>query len=512
MVSYISLASLAVVYWVFVAIRRLYFSPLTKFPGPKLAALTTWYAAYHDVIRGGQYTFVVEEMHRKYGPIVRIMPDVLHVNDPSFVDQLYAPQSAAHRRDKAWTVLNFFQQHYASLATGPHDLHRPRRAAMGRFFSQQNVRRLTPVINETLFDLIRRIEGSADTGSPFSFNHAFQAATKDVIQNYALGDGVKCLDMEDFNSGLFQVIKPQRVAYIGVHFRAFLALMGLMPPAILKRLSPYLVNFIEFLEGLGDEIESIKKSRDDPERNTIFHEIIRSDVSEFEKSTPRLVDEAMVLTIAGADTTASVLTALVCRILDDRSIFNRLREELDSVMPDPNQAPDPVKLDSLPYLNALIEECLRLYPSATHRQDRVAPEEDLIYHFPDGTHSVVIPRGTNIGMTARILNRHPAWFGEDADEFHPERYLENPKLMHRFLTFSKGGRQCIGMNLAYQELQTFTAGIFRKFSAYDPRKEAQGGPTLELFETTLDDVSIYADYVTPGPPPGSLGVRVRVRQ
>ncbi|KAM0274324.1 hypothetical protein ACHAQH_007959 [Verticillium albo-atrum] len=249
MVTYPLLTGLVALYWAVVAIHP----------------LTSWYAAYHDIVRGGQYTFVVEEMHRQYVP--------------SFVDQLYPPQSSAHRRDKTWTVLNFFQVHYASLATGPHDLHRPRRAAMGRFSSQQNVRRLTPVINETLADLLRPIEG-----------------------------------------------------------------------------------------------------------------------------------------FAGADTNHGL--------------------EVDSVMRDPTLPPDPVKLYALPYLNALIEECLRLYASATHRQDRVAPDEDLIFRYPDGGRTVVIPRGTNVGMTARMLNRHPAWYGDDADEFRPECYLEDPKLMRRFLTFS----------------------------------------------------------------------------
>lgn len=218
----------------------------------------------------------------------------------------------------------------------------------------------------------------------------------------------------------------------------------------------------------------------------------------------------MVLAIAGSDTTAGTLVSLTYHILSDRKVFTRLREELDSVMPDPNQFPDPVKLDSLPYLNALIEEALRLYPSATHRQDRVAPDQDLIFTYANGK-TLSIPAGTIVGMTAPLVNRHPAWY-EKPDEFYPERYLENPKLFHRHFSFSKGMRQCLGMNLAYQELQTFTAGIFRKYGLYDETLSEQNGPTLELFETDIEDVKMYADFVTPGFRPGSQGVRVRIRQ
>jgi uncharacterized membrane protein YpjA len=52
---------------VLLAIYRLFFSPLAKFPGSKLAAATGWYEFYHDFWRTGKYIYVIEEMHKKYG-------------------------------------------------------------------------------------------------------------------------------------------------------------------------------------------------------------------------------------------------------------------------------------------------------------------------------------------------------------------------------------------------------------------------------------------------------------
>ena len=49
------------------AILRLFVSPLAKFPGPKLAALSNWYEFYYDVIKQGKFTAHIKELHKQYG-------------------------------------------------------------------------------------------------------------------------------------------------------------------------------------------------------------------------------------------------------------------------------------------------------------------------------------------------------------------------------------------------------------------------------------------------------------
>ena len=56
-----------IVYCVFLIVYRLYFSPIAKFPGSKLAASSLWYEFYYDVVKKGQYTRKIGQMHEKYG-------------------------------------------------------------------------------------------------------------------------------------------------------------------------------------------------------------------------------------------------------------------------------------------------------------------------------------------------------------------------------------------------------------------------------------------------------------
>lgn len=92
------------VYTVFLVVSRLFLSPVASIPGPKLAAFSFWYEFYYDVVLQGRYTWKIGELHKRYGPIIRINPFEVHINDPDFYDEVYVGASKRKTEQWSWTV------------------------------------------------------------------------------------------------------------------------------------------------------------------------------------------------------------------------------------------------------------------------------------------------------------------------------------------------------------------------------------------------------------------------
>jgi hypothetical protein len=71
---------LFLIYTLFKIVYRLTLHPLASFPGPKLAAISSLYNAYYDILQPGLVKRL-PAMHKKYGSIVRIQPNELHICD-----------------------------------------------------------------------------------------------------------------------------------------------------------------------------------------------------------------------------------------------------------------------------------------------------------------------------------------------------------------------------------------------------------------------------------------------
>lgn len=201
------------IYAVLLCIYRVTLHPLARFPGPRLPAITFWFEFYHDAVRGGQYLFRIKEMHAKYGPIVRISPDELHVNDPSFLPELMP--AGKHRRDKYPRLIQLFGFSQATGATADHDLHRTRRGAMSKMFSKESVRKLEPIMRTTLDKLLFRLKGFQESGEEIDIKSMYGAFTNDVITQYAYGFSMNWMEAPRFNETFFKMVRSRLPVNVG---------------------------------------------------------------------------------------------------------------------------------------------------------------------------------------------------------------------------------------------------------------------------------------------------------
>ena len=189
------------------SIYRLYFSRISHIPGPKLAALTYYYQSYYDLWpHGGQFLFHCRDLHKRYGPIIRIGPDEIHIDDPNFYNEIYT--SNARRRDKStlwfWMVgTGNGMLDGASFATMGHDLHRLRRSAVNPFFSKRMVQELEPRVKSKVELLKKRVLGYAGTGELLDLCNACSGLTLGTLYppiSPSLHSRLTCLTQISFPS------------------------------------------------------------------------------------------------------------------------------------------------------------------------------------------------------------------------------------------------------------------------------------------------------------------------
>jgi cytochrome P450 len=172
---------------------------------------------------------------------------------------------------------------------------------------------------------------------------------------------------------------------------------------------------------------------------TIFHELLESDLLPSEKEVQRLGDEAQTILGAGLETTAWALTVATFHILDNPNILKNLRHEIEQAIRDPYNEVEWQRLEKLPYLTACIQEALRLSYGVTARHPRVSNQAPIKYK------KWLIPPGTPVSMSTIDIHHDEKIF-PDSHKYVPERWLENPQFLNRYLvSFGKDARSCLGI-------------------------------------------------------------------
>ncbi|KAK0625509.1 cytochrome P450 [Bombardia bombarda] len=507
------LITILLAYHISLSIYRIFFHPLANIPGPKLAALSYWPEVYYDVFQGGQFFRAIDEMHRVYGPIVRVNPDEVHFDDPEIIDTIFP--GAGRRTNKPPVVAKRTGTPDSMVATVDHDLHRRRRNAANAFFSTASIRRLEPIMKEHMAKLLARMEQlgkSSKSGHVVQMHHMFKAATSDVITTYAFGDSFHFLDREDYGAPYFDATdRFFGLTHIFGHFTWISDLVQSLPMWAVAAVAPSLRELSKKQSWWIDKVREIRTSPN-PERikSTIFEGLLSNEsLPDEDKTDARLAAEAQLVVFAGEGTTAYTLSAAVYELLAHPAELQKLREELIRAIPDPNKIPSFSQVDGLPYFNAIVQEVVRLHPGVMNRQPRISPDLPINYRDPRSGREYVLPPGTLTTMSPLTTHMKAEVF-DDPYEFRPQRWIDNPKIARAFLGFSRGSRSCLGMNLARKEMAIVLASLFRKYDLY--RGQEDGGPTLELYDTLrARDIDPNSDKIIPVPARGSKGLRVRIR-
>ncbi|KAH8887959.1 putative cytochrome P450 [Thozetella sp. PMI_491] len=493
----------SIVYGITLVLYRLIFSPIARFPGPRLAAATAWYEFYYDILKSGKYYKKINELHDIYGPIVRINPWELSVRDADFYSTLYVAGSVRRTQifPRARAGIGMDDSHPNAE---DHNLHRTRRKPLDPFFSRKAVQSYEGMILEELNVLEDRLLGLKGTDKVINMEHIYAAVIGDLIGRVSVIDPPSFIsdpeissDWHDTLCGFFKQIT------LYTHFTFLMGWVKWIPLGILLRFYPKAAGFRAFTEIARNHIDEAK-SRIKQEKagdtgsnrpTTLVQHLLTSDMPESEKRTARLLGEFIGVLSAGTMTTSRALSTITYFVLADKNIEETLRASLAEIMTGyPAKSPTWAELERIPYLFGCVREGLRISFGSLRRIPRVSPDVDLQYK------QWLIPRGTPVGMSAFMMHTDPDVFPEPY-QFKPERWIGDydPNLNRNYVPFSKGSRSCLGRNLAYGELYLTLAVLFRP-----------EGPKMTLFETDETDVIPVHDYFLAMPKLDTKGMRVKV--
>jgi hypothetical protein len=237
----------AVLVWITsLAIYRRFFHPLAKIPGPFWASITHFYIVKYNLFSGrSQFYLQIEKLHQQYGPVVRISPEEIHLNDPENHEKIYYIGSTAP--SKAVYFYGSFGMKTAAFATTDNALHRVRRAAIHPVFSRKAVLQLEDVVQAKAQKLVHRMEEFLSQSKPVDLHHGYRALAVDVVTDYSFDNCYNQLDSPNFAVDFFNMtgeLKPRR--WVVQAFPIMGPISNLITPSIAKRVNTALYQFMQF--------------------------------------------------------------------------------------------------------------------------------------------------------------------------------------------------------------------------------------------------------------------------
>ncbi|KAI0337448.1 cytochrome P450 [Trametopsis cervina] len=419
------------------------FHPLAKYPGPPLARLSGFYMA-SIALRGKRHLYL-QSLHDKYGDFVRIGPNELNIRDSSAIGPLLGPNGMP----KGPGMMGMMQHQTTPLIAFADPVeHARRRKPWNRAFSTNALRDYRPTLAKRVTQLADAMQEEGTTVDLAKWTSYF---AYDFMGDMAYGGGTELLrdgdkdgQVEALKDGMRFAVMFEHVPWLSFYTRHIPAL-----GAALKRLrsAAYERTVLRYQEGTATkDLFFFLSNEDNAEKVSPPRDIVLSD--------------GVLAVIAGSDTTATALASIFYSLLSHPETYKKLQAEVDHYYPAGEDALDPEHYVQMTYLDAIINEAMRLFPATPSGSLRKPLSGSGGKAF--GEH--FIPEGTQTRITVWGVQRDPSNFSRP-NEFWPDRWLiadgrkpapAGPPIAHNvnaFLPFSVGPANCVGKNLALMEMK-----------------------------------------------------------
>ncbi|MFQ4136850.1 cytochrome P450 [Nodosilinea sp. PGN35] len=385
-----------------------------------------------------------EDHYRRYGPVFRVgeKPLSVYVADPAVIQGIFQADAAQFHipPQSPGSGLTFLLGEQSLLLLDGARHRRHRRLLMPPFHGDR-----MRTYGQVIGTLTEQVMASWQPGTAFNVRSAMQEITLRVILKavFGLGDGDRYDRLRQLLSTLLEGL--------GTPFSAFFIFF----PGLQKDWGP-MSPWGKFVR-IKAEIDALiyaeigdRRQRPRPDSTDILSLMISArDEQGQPLSDGELHDELITLLVAGHETTASALTWALYWVHWLPAVGDRLRQELAALGP----APDPLAYASLPYLTAVCQETLRIYPVAPTTGIRIVSQPLSVagYEFPPGAALFL-----NIYLVHHRDDLYP-----NPDSFRPERFLERQYSPYEYFPFGGGHRSCIGSAFALMEMKLVLATILR---------------------------------------------------
>ncbi|KAL7080600.1 hypothetical protein ACQ4LE_000417 [Meloidogyne hapla] len=358
-------------------------------------------------------------------------------------------------------------------------------------FSTFNLKRAMPIIDDTIQKNIKLLKKTYIPGNYINILDYFTELTFDVIYRLAMGKQNSkefCQLSRDtltvFNNNIFDYLS-YIFPWLGRNVLSpFLAATGNLrrdPPIILiekiykavkqrkeekmkknemeeendeNNLNEKWVDFIDlFLESENEKVEL-------KEYSGTFNRAEKVEKNDRRNSLDEIVMNLFLFLLTGFDTTANTLSLISHNLVIYPEVQKRLFEEIEEICGlEEGEMPSYEQLSKLKYADAVFYETQRLCPMAAAVVNRVCEETTTLG-------DITIEKGTVVSTDLFTLHRDKKIWGEDSEEFKPERWLNNEGNIitpTAFYPFGGGPRICIGMRLGIMEIKMVLVHLLRSF-------------------------------------------------